>query len=266
VDGLFGAALDVWLFDGADVLCCGFAARACVCAEPSTGMDPVSRRFMWDVIAGVRARQSSVILTTHSMEEAEALCTRIGIMVNGQLQCLGTTQHLKSKYGTGFEVEVKTAMPSAQELDALYVRVHTAGHSLVTRPDLAGFCAALGRPEWDAEVAEKGGGAVLHAILEADGTIAVRAFAEWWVAQGRAEALQAFLVRTFGEEVRLLERAGLFSFRYNVPGGQLSLAEIFRQFEARKAEIGISEYSVGQTTLEQLFNRFAALQEHDERA
>ena len=59
--------------------------------EPSTGMDPVARRFMWDVISRVATlkKQSCIILTTHSMEEAEALCTRMGIMVNGELKCLG---------------------------------------------------------------------------------------------------------------------------------------------------------------------------------
>lgn len=41
------------------------------------------------------------MMTTHSMEEAQALCTRIGIMVNGQLQCLGSSQHLKNKFGSG---------------------------------------------------------------------------------------------------------------------------------------------------------------------
>jgi hypothetical protein len=45
-------------------------------------------------------------LTTHSMEEAEALCTRIGIMVKGQLQVIGTPQHLKEKFGSGYELIV----------------------------------------------------------------------------------------------------------------------------------------------------------------
>lgn len=53
--------------------------------EPSTGMDPQARRFMWNVISNVATlkKQSSIILTTHSMEEAEALSTKMGIMVNG---------------------------------------------------------------------------------------------------------------------------------------------------------------------------------------
>jgi len=74
--------------------------------EPSTGMDPEARRFMWNVIAGTMAGRS-VILTTHSMEEAEALSNRIGIMVGGRLRCLGSTQHLKDKYGAGYTLELK---------------------------------------------------------------------------------------------------------------------------------------------------------------
>ncbi len=43
----------------------------------------------------------TVILTSHSMEECEALCTRIGIMTAGRLRCLGTVQHLKNRFGAG---------------------------------------------------------------------------------------------------------------------------------------------------------------------
>ena len=50
----------------------------------------------------------TIVLTSHSMEECEALCTRLGIMVNGQFQCLGNIQHLKSKYGTGYSLVIKT--------------------------------------------------------------------------------------------------------------------------------------------------------------
>lgn len=81
--------------------------------EPSTGMDPEARRFMWNVIDRVstKTKKSSVVLTTHSMEEAEALCTRMAIMVNGEFRCLGSVQHLKLKYGNGLEIEIKTDQP-----------------------------------------------------------------------------------------------------------------------------------------------------------
>merc|ERR1712013_686840 len=73
--------------------------------EPSTGMDPVSRRHMWEFISTTMAGRC-VILTTHSMEECEALCNRVGIMVNGQLRCIGTAQHLKSRYGKGYQLDL----------------------------------------------------------------------------------------------------------------------------------------------------------------
>ena len=56
---------------------------------------------MWEVITEERSRRC-IVLTTHSMEEAEALCSRIAIMAAGRLQCLGGQQHLKSKYGGGY--------------------------------------------------------------------------------------------------------------------------------------------------------------------
>ena len=63
--------------------------------EPSTGMDPRAKRFMWTIISRISTlrKKSTVILTTHSMEEAEALCTKMGIMVNGGFKWFGSSQH-----------------------------------------------------------------------------------------------------------------------------------------------------------------------------
>lgn len=74
--------------------------------EPSTGMDPEARRWMWNFISSTMAGRS-VILTTHSMEEAEGLCDQIGIMCNGRLQCLGSAEHLKSKFAQGYHIDIK---------------------------------------------------------------------------------------------------------------------------------------------------------------
>ena len=67
---------------------------------PDAGMDPVARRDLWKVISRMvqgrsgqkKSERTSVILTTHSMEECEALCPRIGIMAGGKLRCLGSAQ------------------------------------------------------------------------------------------------------------------------------------------------------------------------------
>ena len=73
--------------------------------EPSTGVDPQAKRFMWRAISSISTskRQSTVVLTTHSMEEAEALCPKLGIMVDGKFQCIGTAQHILNKYADGFD-------------------------------------------------------------------------------------------------------------------------------------------------------------------
>merc|ERR1711970_573538 len=75
--------------------------------ECSTGVDPVARREIWKMISDMVSndkltpeKRPSVVLTTHSMEECEALCPRIGIMANGRLRCLGSAQRLKSKFGS----------------------------------------------------------------------------------------------------------------------------------------------------------------------
>jgi len=73
--------------------------------EPTTGLDPASKRSLWEVIMKAKAGRS-IILTTHSMEEADALCNRIGIMSKGALKCLGTQLHLKNKFGQGFRLSV----------------------------------------------------------------------------------------------------------------------------------------------------------------
>jgi ABC-type multidrug transport system ATPase subunit len=75
--------------------------------EPTSGMDPGARRFLWNsILAMVRAGQS-VVLTSHSMEECEALCSRIGIMVNGGFKCIGSIQHLKNRFGSGYSLTVR---------------------------------------------------------------------------------------------------------------------------------------------------------------
>nr|XP_051692166.1 ATP-binding cassette sub-family A member 17 isoform X7 [Oryctolagus cuniculus] len=83
--------------------------------EPSTGMDPVARRLLWDTVARARESGKAVVITSHSMEECEALCTRLAIMVQGQFKCLGSPQHLKSKFGSGYSLQAKVRSRGQQE-------------------------------------------------------------------------------------------------------------------------------------------------------
>lgn len=75
--------------------------------EPTTGMDPEARRFLWQVLERTIRSGKSIMLTSHSMEECEALCSRLAIMKGGAFRCIGTPQHLKSRFGKGYTVIVK---------------------------------------------------------------------------------------------------------------------------------------------------------------
>ena len=71
--------------------------------EPTLGLDVIARRQLWDTIRSLKGRMT-IVLTTHYLEEAEALCQRIGIMADGILRALGTAEELKEKAGqTDFE-------------------------------------------------------------------------------------------------------------------------------------------------------------------
>jgi ABC-type multidrug transport system ATPase subunit len=74
--------------------------------EPSAGMDPVARRSLWGTIRAM-AEGRSVVLTTHHLEEVEALAQRVTIMDRGEMKCIGSLQHLKNKFGDGYELTVK---------------------------------------------------------------------------------------------------------------------------------------------------------------
>jgi ABC-2 type transport system ATP-binding protein len=77
--------------------------------EPTTGLDPQSRRMLWDVVADYKAAGGSVVLTTHYMEEAERLCDRVGVMDRGRLIALGTPTKLIESFGGDQVVELSLA-------------------------------------------------------------------------------------------------------------------------------------------------------------
>jgi ABC-type multidrug transport system ATPase subunit len=88
-------------------LCCAVALvgdpHVVLLDEPSAGLDPVSQRNLWNLIKSTMTGRA-VLLTTHSMLEADALCDRVGIQVRGQFHCVGSPQHLKDRYASGYEL------------------------------------------------------------------------------------------------------------------------------------------------------------------
>lgn len=83
--------------------------------EPSTGLDPASRRQLWKVIKAAQ-KSAGIVLTTHSMEEAEELCGRIGIFVDGGLRVVGNPKELTSRFGGYLVVSLMTVPEMANTL------------------------------------------------------------------------------------------------------------------------------------------------------
>ncbi len=83
--------------------------------EPSTGLDPASRREIWDVVEDLKARGRTILLTTHYMEEAARLCDRVAIVDRGRLLSLGTPAALVASLGAEHVVEVEVDGEIAEE-------------------------------------------------------------------------------------------------------------------------------------------------------
>lgn len=103
--------------------------RAIFMDEPSTGLDPATRRKLWKFLQekstakfdedgnedGEQTDARAILLTTHSMEEADALCTNIAIMVSSSIRTIGTSQELKTRYGAGLVVVFSASLKTDRE-------------------------------------------------------------------------------------------------------------------------------------------------------
>ena len=100
--------------------------------EPSTGLDVATRREIWKVLQKVRSTGQAIILTTHSMEEAAALTSRIAICFAGKLEVVGTQLRLKRKYGEGFRLAmtIRSAKPDDAAAVDSYVRQRVSEHAI----------------------------------------------------------------------------------------------------------------------------------------
>ncbi|KAG1680693.1 ATP-binding cassette sub-family A member 1 [Nymphon striatum] len=155
--------------------------------EPTTGMDPKARRFLWNCILDILRDGRSVILTSHSMEECEALCTRLAIMVNGELKCLGSIQHLKTRFGQGYTLTV-----------------HVDGDV----------------PQLDPVI--------------------------------------SFVNSTF--QGAILKEQHHNQLQFQLPTAGVTLSEMFHNLEESRESLNILDYSLSQTTLDQVFINFAKMQ------
>jgi ATP-binding cassette subfamily A (ABC1) protein 1 len=223
--------------------------------EPSAGMDPMARRFMWDAILQISSRKSTVVITTHSMEECEALCNKTGIMVNGVMRTIGNNQSIKRRYGQGYELYAKMMKITDEEQSTLLSGWGVEPNAVIPKKKVAELTAAS--PLHQALMnAPKAG---LH--MDDEGVVA-RVFAEWWFVEERIDVLGRFLQMKF-PGAKCLEKQG-FTLRMRLSAGDgaedkasgAELSTLFDWIESSKSTLRLQEYSLSPTTLEQIFSAF----------
>jgi len=105
--------------------------------EPTVGLDPQTRRRLWEIIRTLNQQGMTMLLTTHYMDEVEYLCDRIGIMDSGKLISLGTLEELRQKHGKGILMK-----QSGEQWDyKFFPTVEDANHYLDQLPDKTGMMA-----------------------------------------------------------------------------------------------------------------------------
>ncbi|CAH2106426.1 unnamed protein product [Euphydryas editha] len=165
--------------------------------EPTTGVDPAAKRQVWRAVRAARRAGRAFVLTSHSMEECEALCSRLTIMVNGRFQCLGSPQHLKNKFSQGFTLTIKIKMDEN-----------------TTRNSSSG----------------------------ADKT----------------EALKNYVASQYNNVKLIEEHQSILT--YYLPDRSMPWSRMFGIMEQAKRELDVEDYSILQTSLEQIFLQFTKYQ------
>ena len=89
--------------------------------EPTTGMDPISRRHVWDAIEAAK-KGRVIVLTTHSMEEADILGDKVAIMARGRIRAFGSSLRLKQKFGSGYQISISSNEKNFGDIEALFAQ------------------------------------------------------------------------------------------------------------------------------------------------
>ena len=235
---------------------------------------------MWAVISNVaRNMNGTIVLTTHSMEEAEALCGRVTIMVDGEMRCLGSCQRLKDRYGDGFQIICKLSVQGGgdQEYDDL-VEAAQFYFSNGKKADIDGVKAFINEvspnhPEIAALVSpttsESAEGMQLANSSLSKARANLPELCGFIMHEKRFARFVCVIESAWGADgVRVTERNGstvrLMVKRVGIVGG---VGELFSFMEGLKSgdEGGggqfVDDYTVSQTTLEDIFRNIAGRDE-----
>jgi ABC-type multidrug transport system ATPase subunit len=225
-------------------LCVGMAIignpLAVLLDEPTSGMDPVARRYLWKVLQHLAEKESrAILLTTHVMEEAEALGNPIAIMAKGQVRCNGTLPVIKSQFGIGFEV---TFFGMPVEESKILGQIQGMADTLTKAQAMTAFNTSTAE-QFDTEF-----GATTT-------TVNTKYFVNWFLTNQANQGIDNWAKRILPGTVRRVSCYGRMS-KYSVTNC-MEVIEIFKAIEAHKGEIELEDFAVSQYSLEHIFNLIA---------
>lgn len=229
--------------------------------EPTCGMDIENRRFVWRVLSSLKTSPmfshsgSTIVLTSHSMEECEFLCSAVAILKRGQLQCSGTIPWLKKVFQQGHLLQVRVKEPSAHAVQKI---ISSLAHY---RDFLQGQFAAenfsipvVKAPSTTKLVTKERLVELLSAIklqhFHGDGKQLGFALA----VEDIFSSVQAFLEESFS--VAPVEKQGL-TLKLNVSPAngekENQLKNLFQVLSRLEQQIRVQSYTLAETTLEDIF-------------
>ncbi|KAI9092841.1 hypothetical protein DFS34DRAFT_596408 [Phlyctochytrium arcticum] len=211
--------------------------------EPTTGLDPEVRRLIWNIITEAR-KNRTIVLTTHSMEEAEVLCQRIGIVSQGTLRCIGTPHHLKSLYANSFRivfsVNEEKDLPKAKAfVEGILGPAAVLSESYATQ-------AAYEVPKGGSPPASSYNSEVEEEEEEEENTSTLATTTGGPVPTPTPILKSKSLAPPSTTHSRSPSAT-------SADGSPTRIGAVFDQMEAGKTEAGIVEWGLGETTLEEVF-------------
>jgi len=230
--------------------------------EASTGVDPASRRVMWKAIRH-EGQESAVVLTTHAMEEAEAISSKLAIQVNGFLRSFGTLTQVKQVGKSGYTVDFNI------DVAGMMREFHFSAQERVVS-DQSTVEAAL--RDWQEKIRQsRNSDKPLNYLQEFKPYGLLERFFRQ-VEKGEAIDLvnvmrELLMQDTMAAIIDDLQRAGLKAHVMNYDGGYFSLevterrmtfGQIYALIEGMKLRHNIKEYSCKLATLEEIFNSHAS--------
>jgi ABC-type multidrug transport system ATPase subunit len=211
--------------------------------EPTCGMDPIARRETWNVIKSVALNSASVVLTTHSMEEAESISTRVGIMSRGKMICLGSVESLRRKFSNGIEIFIQTKFVDTK---------------ILTVDNSKSFISIC--EEHSVKRAKRFMSSGLCVLSNS-----AIAFSLWWAQEEVNDTIEEQIASVVTDQEAVISsvNASGRSIRMVLVPCEMTLSfliSVFGLLSSMRIEGDIVDFSVNQNSLEQVFNSITAVE------